>query len=64
MSHRGVSRGDDLEDDVLDEIIEEEEEIERQIPLLYPCGRDDFVIEENQIYAVSILREFFKTKKI
>lgn len=45
-------------------IYESEQDITRQLSELEPINPDDFKIEENIIYAVALLKDFCKNRKI
>lgn len=41
-----------------------EQEVERKFPPLEPINREDFVIDDNAFYAIAVLKDFMKNKKI
>ena len=61
---KGGNRGEDEGETVFSEIYQEELEAERELPELNLLSADDFLISETSVYAISLLKEFFKTKKI
>lgn len=63
-SNMGGVRGDlEMESPFLS-IYEIEQDITRDLGALEPMNADDFKIEENVTYAVSLLKEFCKNRKI
>ena len=63
-NNMGGDRGDlDMESPFLS-IYEAEQDITRELGVLEPISADDFTVEENSIYAVSVLKDFCRNKKI
>lgn len=61
----GGNRGDvDIETSPFLEIYETEQDTKRNFKHLEPIQPEDFVIEENSVYAIAVLKEFFKNSKI
>ena len=63
-NNMGGNRGDvEMESPFLS-IYEAEQDINRELHEMETMNADDFVIEENIMYAVALLQNFFKNKKI
>lgn len=60
----GGNRGDVEVDSAFLEVYETEQELERKLGDLLPMSPDDLVLNENPTYAIALLKEFFKNKKI
>lgn len=46
------------------EIYDKEQDEERKLDKLEPVNADDLVVDENPTYAISLMKDFFKNRKI
>jgi len=64
VNNGGGHRGDVEIDSPFLEFYEAEQDAGRKLGELEPLTADDFVIDENPVYAIARLKEFFKDTKI